>query len=92
MTRGRYPTLNFPIRRIEVCSSVDFERVVYDNTPIRCLRCGKETRINSATAFIRKKSLDDMPYVRCPHCLFTCALENYWPQTERYRKLREIKL
>ena len=77
---GRYPKVRFPIRRIEVCSGQDFERVVNENTTVSCLRCGESFLINGDTAFLQKKSLDEMPYIRCPRCSYTAAVVHYYNQ------------
>lgn len=88
MLPGRYGKVIFPVERIEVVCGEDCKRVVNENTTVRCIRCGRELLINQDTAFLQKKSLDDMPYIRCPRCGFACALENYWPQTEAQRPRR----
>lgn len=87
MTRGRPPKVVFPFTRTEVCSGVDFERVVEEGTPVSCLRCRMLFRINKDNSYRLKASLDDMLYVRCPVCGYRAALPDYWPQTERYRKM-----
>ena len=87
MTQGRPQKVKFPFRRIEVCLGVGFERIVDSGTPVKCLRCGMRFPINEDNAYRLKKSLDDMLYIRCPECGYRAALPNYWPQTERYRKM-----
>ncbi len=88
MIPGRYGKVTFLVVRTEVICGADFSRVVTENTTVKCVRCSGELLINQDTAFLQKKSLDDMPYIRCPRCGFACALENYWPQTEAQRPRR----
>lgn len=88
MIPGRYGKVRFPVTRTEVVCGSDYLRTVNENTTVHCVFCGQDLLINEDTAYLQKKSEDDMPYVRCPRCMRAAALENYWPQTEAQRPRR----
>ena len=76
---GRPPKVRFPIRRILVVSGQDFLKTMHENTTVSCLRCSKHFLVNGDTAYrTRQNKLDDMPYIRCPHCGYKAAVIYYF--------------
>ena len=75
---GRPPTVRWPIRRTIVESGQAFVRTMQENTTVSCYRCGGEFLANRDTAFRTRRSIDDMPYIRCPRCGYVAAVLYYF--------------
>ena len=82
---GRPPKVTFPIIRIEVVHGVDYIRRVEENTTVKCVHCGQQFLINGDTAFRLRRSIDDTPYIRCPHCSSVAAVCYYYDQVKERR-------
>lgn len=75
--RGRLPGVRFPIRRSVVISGATYVKELQENQKVACVHCGQLFPVNSGTAFHLRHALDDMPYLRCPHCCGTAAVVYY---------------
>ena len=80
---GRPPVVRWPIRRVVVEQGQPFEKVMPENTTVRCYRCGEEFLVNRDTAFRIRNSIDEMPYIRCPHCGYVAAVLYYFDRVVR---------
>lgn len=80
---GRPPAVRWPIRRTVVESGQPFEKTMQENTTVSCYRCGSEFLVNRDTAYRLRRSIDEMPYIRCPHCGYVAAVLYYFDRVVR---------
>ena len=87
MRVGRHKIVRFPIRRTEVYCGENVQRIVEENTSVRCIRCGEQFLINRDTAYIPPDMNDcNVEMIRCPQCNFRASIYYYYAQTEKKRK------